>query len=337
MPPENSPPRLVQFYDPILNAPDDEGRTLSSILSWSDSKLEYCHDYIQQIFPLPERSPINPSAPTISRQIFAAFRQRADLRGRLRQSFTRILAFYGLEQRLAAAASGRIEDVVLTIVKAQNFDKASKRWVTQFDHNHLRITRIIRCLRVLGLEQEAYAFYFQLKSVCEAWGGMISQKSFTFWTRAARRPLWLAPEKEDSEDARQGFLWEFEEGRKNEGIVDEPEVKGEDSDLAEAFKSKTGGTDKVLKMKKYTEDDGLADAQSSSSQEHTLETSVKSKDTSLMKASKSNTNGTDKALGMKESSEDYALTEAQGSISQESTLETSRGSKRKFDNVYNTP
>lgn len=337
MPPETPPPRLVQFYDPILNTPDDEGRTLSSILSWSDSKLEYCHDYIQQIFPLPERSPINPSAPIISRQIFAAFRQRADLRGRLRQSFTRILAFYGLEQRLAAAASGKIEDVVLTIVKAQNFDKGSKRWVMWFDHNHLRITRIIRCLRVLGLEQEAWAFYSQLKRVYEACGGRISQKSFAFWTRAARRPLWLAPEKEDSEDARQGFLWEFEEGRKNERMVDELDVKGGGKGHAEATKSKTSGTDKVLRRKKQLEGDSPADAQTSSSQESTLETGGKSEDTSLVKVSKSKSNGTDIVLGTKKGSEDDALTGAQDSPSQESALETSQGSKRKFDDVHDTP
>lgn len=285
MPPENTTPRLIQFYDPILNAPDYEGRTLSSILSWSDSRLEYCHDYIQQIFPLPERSPINPSAPIISRQIFAAFRQRADLRGRLRQSFTRILAFYGLEQRLAATASRKIEDVVLTIVKAQNFDKGSKRWVTRFDHNHLRITRIIRCLRVLGLEQEAGAFYSQLKDVYEAsGGGRISQKSFMFWTRAARRPLWLAPEKEDSEDARQGFLWEFEEGRKNEeGMVDELDLKGGDKGCTETTnEAKARGTEEVLRREKHSEGDDPADAQSSSSQESTLETSVKSEDTGLV-------------------------------------------------------
>lgn len=29
----NSTPQLVQFYDPTLNATDEEGRTLSSILA----------------------------------------------------------------------------------------------------------------------------------------------------------------------------------------------------------------------------------------------------------------------------------------------------------------
>lgn len=238
----NPPPQLVLFYDPRLNAPDEEGRTLSAILAWPDSKLERSHDYIQQIFPLPEQSPFNPSAPVISAQIFSAFRERADLRGRLRQSFRRILAFYGLEQRISATSLGSIEDVVLEIVKAPNFDKASRSWVTLFDHNHLRITRIIRCLRVLGLEQEAEAFFHTLESVYQSCGGKISKRSLTFWTRAARRPLWLAPEVNYLGEPGKGFLWEFEEGRKKKGIKKEVEGGFADRDIEEASASKSNGS-----------------------------------------------------------------------------------------------
>lgn len=241
----NPTPQLVLFYDPKLNAPDEEGRTLSSILAWPDSKLESSHDYIQQIFPLPEQSLFNPFAPVISAPIFFAFRERADLRGRLRLSFIRILAFYGLEQRISATDSGKIEDVVLEIVKAPNFNKASRSWVTRFDHNHLRITRIIRCLRVLGLEQEAEAFFHALERVYQASGGRISKRTLVFWTRAARRPLWLAPEVNDLDEPGKGFLWEFEEGRKNKGIKKEVEGAVANRDIEEASASKTNGVDMV--------------------------------------------------------------------------------------------
>lgn len=219
----NPTPQLVLFYDPVLNAPDEEGRTLTSILAWPDSKLESSHDYIQQIFPLPEQSKFNPSAPLISAQVFSTFRERADLRGRLRESFTRILAFYGLEQRISDTDSMKTEDVGLEIFKAPNFNKASRKWVTLFDHNHLRITRVIRCLRVLGLEQEAEAFFNALESIYRSCGGKIGNRSLIFWTRAARRPLWLAPEVNDLGQRGKGFLWEFEEGRKKNGIKKEVE------------------------------------------------------------------------------------------------------------------
>lgn len=241
----NPLPQLILFYDPTINAPDEEGRTLSSILAWPDSKLESSHDYIQQIFPLPEQSTFNPSAPLISAQVFSTFRERADLRGRLRQSFIRILAFYGLEQRTSDTDSGTTEDVVLEIVKAPNFNKASRNWVTVFDHNHLRITRIIRCLRVLGLEQEAEAFFHALESVYQSCGGSISKRSLIFWTRAARRPLWLAPEVNDLGQPGKGFLWEFEEGRKNDGSMKEVEGGVAERDAEEASASKFNGVDKV--------------------------------------------------------------------------------------------
>lgn len=252
----NPPPQLVLFYDPTLNAPDEEGRTLSSILAWPDSKLESSHNYIQQIFPLPEQSPFNPSAPLISAQIFSAFRERADLRGRLRESFIRILAFYGLEQHISATDSGNIDDVVLEIVKAPNFNKASRSWVTLFDHNHLRITRIIRSLRVLGLEQEAEAFFHALEIVYQSCGGKISQRSLTYWTRAVRRPLWLAPDVDDFREPGKGFLWEFEEERKNKEIKKEVELGVIDKDIEEASASKSDGVNMV--PQKTTSPEGLA-------------------------------------------------------------------------------
>ena len=109
--------------------------------------------------------------------------------------------------------SGGREAYVLVVVKGLNFEKASRKWVTHFDHNHLRITRIIRCLRILGLEKEAEAFFQALGIMFEEGGGKISKRSFMFWTRAARRPLWLAPEDEDDGGVRRGFLWDFEEGK----------------------------------------------------------------------------------------------------------------------------
>jgi hypothetical protein len=45
------------------------------------------------------------------------------------------------------------------ILRAANWRKAFSNWTNSFDHNHLRISRIIRCLRVLGLQAEYEAFF----------------------------------------------------------------------------------------------------------------------------------------------------------------------------------
>lgn len=66
-------------------------------MRWGVNKLESSHDYIQTLFPLPERSGVNDRAPVIDRQVFEAFRAQADLRDKLRDAFQKILWFYGFE------------------------------------------------------------------------------------------------------------------------------------------------------------------------------------------------------------------------------------------------
>ena len=199
-------PFPVRFYSRTAPAPDSRGRTLKSILSWPDSALESSHDYIQNLFPLPEPSLINPSAPTINEQTFKLFRSSPQLRSQLRTSLRRMLKFYGFTLLID---EGEDNDGYSSceVIRAQNFTSASRNWITRFDHNHLRITRIIRCCRVLGLEDEAEAFYEALLDVAGERGGVISQKSVMFWRRAAERPLDVAPEDGDGEGGRQGLEW----------------------------------------------------------------------------------------------------------------------------------
>ena len=89
------PQGIIAFYGD--EAEDSQGRTLNEILQWPAHELEYCHDYIQILFPLPERSAINDPAPIVDKEVFQAFRARSDLRNRLKDSFQRMLWFYGFQ------------------------------------------------------------------------------------------------------------------------------------------------------------------------------------------------------------------------------------------------
>lgn len=204
-------PPLVGFYDPAIAAPDYKGRTLSAILAWNDRKLESCHDYIQVIFPLPEGSAFAWSVPIIDKATFDAFRSRPELRARLRDSFIRMLSFYGFE--LQQSDHGPM------VVRGPGFSAAARNWLRRFDHNHLRITRIIRSLRVLGLEAEAKAFYEALGEVYDSYKGHIGPESMKFWTRAISRPLHLAPDVDSDESEGEDFLYDFDEkaARASEG------------------------------------------------------------------------------------------------------------------------
>ncbi|KAK0514667.1 hypothetical protein JMJ35_003284 [Cladonia borealis] len=222
-------PFIVQFYDPNIQAKDRRGRTRSSILAWSDDELEYHHDYIQLLFPLPEGSPFNPSAPVIDEVTFYAFRSRLELQTQLRASLQRMLHFYGFQFASETGSGGHPQG--LQVLNSSNYSEASRNWLRRFNHNHLRITRILRSLRVLGLEKEAWEFFKALKRVYE--GGRIGQKSMMFWTRAIERPLFLAPEDEDYNGGCE-FLYEFESGEETSFIKSLESSSNDEEEVEEA-------------------------------------------------------------------------------------------------------
>ena len=105
------------------------------------------------------------------------------------------------------------------IVPTSDYEDMRRNWVKLFNHNHLRITRILRSLRVLGLEAEAKNFFEALVGVFHGRErGKIGERSMVFWTRAVERPLFIAPEVEDEDedvDTTKGleFLRVFERER----------------------------------------------------------------------------------------------------------------------------
>jgi hypothetical protein len=86
---------IVAFYS--NTGGDQRGRTLSQILSFSNDQLEYTHDYIQTLFPMPEASVAQAlqGVDIITEDVFRAFRARQDLRSNLKRAFKRMLEFWG--------------------------------------------------------------------------------------------------------------------------------------------------------------------------------------------------------------------------------------------------
>jgi hypothetical protein len=174
-------------YDgrPLLSSyggtvPDHRGRFLREIQNWSDEDLERTHDYIQWLFPLAEPSGFNIDAPILDDGTVSQFRANADLRRRLQTSLIRMLSFYGLEIH---------GTVPLTVTRAPNSGERIENWLTPSNHNHLRITRILESLKLLGLGEQARAFFdcladiYRVESVKAT--PRISEETFTFWQAAA--------------------------------------------------------------------------------------------------------------------------------------------------------
>jgi hypothetical protein len=170
--------RIIGFYSGT--EPDHCGRYLHEIQQWADDQLEAVHDYIQWLFPLPEPSKFNAAAPILTRESMQEFRRSPELQQKLRVSFRRMMNFYGLEVR-----SGE----QLTVTRAPNFAAKATVWLSPGNHNHLRITRILRCLSLLGLEAEAKAFLECLAEIYKAERKKpvpaISDDTMLYWRGAA--------------------------------------------------------------------------------------------------------------------------------------------------------
>lgn len=128
---------------------------LAEIVVQDDDWLELTHDYIQWLFPLTEHSLVVPGAPTLLPDDIRAFRSDDLLRSHMLVAFKRMLRFYGL-----AISSTEV-------TKGPNWEHRKTNWFTEPTHNNLRITRILKSLALLGLEQEASRLLVGLERLCD--------------------------------------------------------------------------------------------------------------------------------------------------------------------------
>jgi hypothetical protein len=168
---------VVRFYRGAGR--DACGRTLDDILGWDDAALEAVHDFVQWLFPLDEPSAFNADAPLVSEADRAAFRQDSRLEANLRRAFERMLAFYGLELDETEAAPA--------VRRAASWDERSAVWLRRGNHNHLRLTRILKSLMILGQPALAGALYNRLREEANRTPDRISAVTLEYWTDAIRK------------------------------------------------------------------------------------------------------------------------------------------------------
>ena len=135
---------------------DARGRTLFDVLAFDDVALERNHDFIQWLFPLREPSRAVPDAPVLTDAEVEAIRGSSMARIALAAATDRMDAFY----------------------------RATHDWLMPNDHNHLRVTRIIRSLRLLVGDAEADAFKAAILSRVEATRAPVSARSRGYWATA---------------------------------------------------------------------------------------------------------------------------------------------------------
>ena len=135
---------------------DAAGRTVFDVLAFGDVALEQHHDFIQWLFALTEPSSAVPDAAVLTEGEAEAIRHSV------------------MAQCALAAATDR-----MTI-----FYRTTHDWLMPNDHNHLRITRIIRSLRLLRDDDAADAFRDAILGRVEATQAPISARSRGYWATA---------------------------------------------------------------------------------------------------------------------------------------------------------
>ena len=164
---------LLAFY--YGSHPDDQGRLLAEILRQDDLWLEQTHDYIQWLFPLSESSRVVPGAPILDSLTINQFRSDRLLQDHLLASFHRMLGFLGLK------FDGAI------VSKSENWPDRKGEWFSEPTHNLLRITRVLKSLRILGLEKESLAFHNGLSTLIATEPDCaVPEKTKAFWREAIK-------------------------------------------------------------------------------------------------------------------------------------------------------
>ncbi len=154
----NSP--IVAFYQGSGLAGSS---SLADMLAWDDARLEARHDFIQWLFPLPEPSQVNPNAPILTQADIALFRTDAGLRRAMLAALARMRGFYGLPGNPGRHAA----------------------WLTPGNHNMLRLSRILRSLHLLGLQEEAVELLEELEALYEGGAAtVIGPVTLGYWRRA---------------------------------------------------------------------------------------------------------------------------------------------------------
>lgn len=158
---------VVAFYDGT--GTDHAGRRIETIWAFDDRQLEAVHDYVQWLFPLPEASRFNPFAPVLTPETAAAFRTRPDFRGRVLRSLDRMLSFYGFVRDGSVIHGGPMPG------------DPSPHWLSAGNHNHLRLSRIVRFLHHAGLSPEARSLRDRLVALAAERPGRVTADTRRHW------------------------------------------------------------------------------------------------------------------------------------------------------------
>ncbi len=160
---------LVNFYRGEI--PNDEGVWLKDIMQYKYGEFECDHAWIQWVFPLMEPSNYNVDAPLLTIEEIILFQNDPVLKERVSDAIIKVLDFYGMETN----EDGEV------VWQAPGNHKNPQWWLKEFNHNFLRITRLLISMRYLGYEELSRQVFSNIMIYRDKFEDM----SYRFWSEAA--------------------------------------------------------------------------------------------------------------------------------------------------------
>ena len=143
--------RLVAFLEG--SGTDSQGRGLSDIWQFDDDTIDFTHDFIHWMFPLREASGSNFTAPTLLASEIETIRSSLQCLRNLEESTKWMLSFFN----------------------------RTEVFFYYTNHNHLRVTRIIKSLRLLHSDLLADKFKQEVLDMVQSRAARINPVTVAFW------------------------------------------------------------------------------------------------------------------------------------------------------------
>ena len=152
---------IIDFY--VNEKQSSNGYFFNDIVeNWNNHKLESKHDYIQYLFPLEEKSRYNPNATILTKKDIEIFKTNKKIRKNVIRALQRMLHFYGIDHFV--------------------FDGTRKHWMKKGDHNHLRLTRIMKFLQLIDMDILSIKLFITLCQINKKFKDVFTDETFTIWT-----------------------------------------------------------------------------------------------------------------------------------------------------------
>ena len=147
----------MDFEKFLTNHEEDfKGRNLDLIWQFSDAEIESNHDFIQLIFPTNKRSQNSFHGYYLdNEQVIEKLKNNVEVKANLLKSAAWFLGFLS----------------------------RNKSWINGYDHNQLRITRVIESLRLLVSDEAANEFFQSILSLVKD-PAAINPTTIRFWEEA---------------------------------------------------------------------------------------------------------------------------------------------------------